>query len=672
MTPSTPLNPRATFDTFVETASNRLAATAARTVGEFPGASYNPLLVFSAAGLGKTHLLMAIAHYARKLSRGTTTLYLTIEEFADAHRSAVLAGQENAFIRHHGEVDFLVLDDLHTLTRHPEAPAVLEAVVQHRLEANRQVVLGSRRAPQEIRGVPEVLARHLSSGLAVEISSPDAAGRLEILKRKAAEMRIEFDPGVLEAVAAIPIESVRELIGALNRLAAFQSVSPAPLDPTQARVLISGVTEPEAEFSASAFTGVPGEVDHQERPLPDPAASPLGDEFGAFLSEVVASVTEQVERWRQRVGETILYWEGEGYRTGRLEALLEHEVPAEPELVLKQFADDVARLKGLEAEAAALAPDLAGSPVFRDPDQMAAAEGALAHSLARGIPVPQPMPEFLLQEFGEGGASRNALQAALAVVAESGGKYNPLIVVGESGVGKSHLVHGIGNALIAAGVTPVACLNASTFIAEVTEHAEGRALLEWRLRYRWVAAFVLDDVHLLAGSARAQEELGLLFNHLMDQRRQLVFSSAVPIAALRGIDPRLLTRMEAGLVVDLPRPDRETRLQIVKRLLATTPAADDAALADYLASRPAENARLVHGTVQRVLSAAEAHQAALSPAFAREVLEGIDGASVRSSARQSGSRGPSLAQSGLSALRSHEKMVLEWPSIVDRLIEELR
>jgi len=328
----------------------------------------------------------------------------------------------------------------------------------------------------------------------------------------------------------------------------------------------------------------------------------------------------------------------------------------------------VRRLQVLRAEAEQLAPSLAGSSAFRDPDDIAGAEAVTQRARQGAHPPPAPLPIWRLDDLFEGEGNRIALKAARAVVIEPATRYNPLVIVGASGVGKTHLLHALGNALAERAEGPVACLSSHEFTGELIEAIDRDAVAAWRARYRAAAAFLLDDVHLVAEKDRTQDELFVLFNFLMESGRQMVFTSAVPLPELTAVEARLRTRLEGGLVVDLPPPEREIRQNVVERLLQAKAGNADPELVSYLSSRPADSVRAVQGLLQRVLSAAEAKDMMPSAALAREVLEGAPAKAPR--------RSVALRVSGIVApvvgARSREKLVWDWPDVGDRLVEEWR
>jgi chromosomal replication initiator protein len=173
---------------------------------------------------------------------------------------------------------------------------------------------------------------------------------------------------------------------------------------------------------------------------------------------------------------------------------------------------------------------------------------------------------------------------------------------------------------------------------------------------------------MVADKDRTQDELFVLFNFLADSSRQMIFTSAAPLAELTGVEARLRTRLEGGLVVELPAPEREIRQQVVERSLKAKLGTMDSELAGYLGSRSADSVRAVHGLIQRVLNAAEAQGVAPTAVLAREVLEG---ASPRPPRRSVALRASGVVAPVVGA-RSREKVVWDWPDVGERIVEEWR
>ena len=666
------LNPRNRFDSYVVGSANRLAVTAARAVAESPGAVYNPLFIYAGSGLGKTHLLMALGHSALEVNPSITVEYLTLDEFIESFNAAIAQGQGEAYRRRYADVGVLLVDDVQFLTHRREMQAELLRLTNTMLTSGRQIVLSSDRPPNEIAALDERLIQRFAGGLVIDISAPDYETRVAILRRQAEERKATFDASVLEAVATLPIGSIRELIGAFNRLIAYQAVQPGPISSVEAREVLARsmpLTVRAAAPAAESATVVgSGDLSAPEAEAAGPAPGLTGDEFGAFLSEISSAVARQVEAWRGRVAEAILRWQGEGYRTERLERLLEGEAPVDPDAALHDYEDDIERLKVLELEARELDAQVANLPVFHDPDRMGEAREEVARAREGLSPPPGPSPIWRVEEFVESGSNREVTQAARAVLEAPGEAWNPLVVFGPVGVGKTHLLHGIGNVLAAMPGMVVACQRAEDFVDELIKAIDRDRVAWWRARYRRVTAFLLDDVHLLAGKDRTQEELFWLYNQLADQGRQMVFTSQVPPQELAGLETRLRTWLEAGLVVALPAPDREVREAIITRLLRERLGEAEPELSAYLADRPVDTVRGLQELVQRVVEAAETERARPSAGLARQVLEGSPAAPAR---RATGSRTSGLL-SPTGSLRSREKMVWDWPDIADRLIEDQR
>ncbi|MEP6589754.1 MAG: DnaA/Hda family protein [Gemmatimonadota bacterium] len=653
------LNAQSRFASFVIGSSNRLAATAAKAVAEAPGAAYNPLWFYAKPGLGKTHLLMAIGQEAQVIDPSRTVEYVTVDDFVEAYHAALAAGQAETYRRRFTEADLVLLDDAQLLTDQRELQSELLRLMDVLMASNRQIVLAGDRPPEEIQALDERLIRRFAGGLVVDIGAPDYETRLAILSRRVQDRQIGFSPEVLAVVAELPIGTVRELLGALNRLIAQQAVLTTPLSGAEARALLAGLGH-VTENPPAAVTRE-GHMD----PAGDPSAGLATDEFGDFLSDLSATVSVQVDRWRQRVTEVALRCTGEGFRSARLDALLAGEMASDPEAVLAEFERDVEILRTLQRELAQLAPSLLGETALHDPDRVPEAEALVTEAREAGAPLPGPSARYGLELFVEGPSTRPALEAIRSAAAQPAQLYNPLVIVGPGGTGKTHLLHAFGDALRRNGLARVAVLDAQQFVDGLVGALGDGTIGGWRQRLRRVDALLLDDVTALAGKERSQEELYLLHNLLLESGRQMAFTSSVLPSQLEGFEPRLATRLAGGLVLELGAPDREARVQEIARLLG--PAATDADLVEYLAARPVASMREVQQLLQRLASAAEERHATLSLELARTLLEGSSTPTPRPARRGSGLLAP-----GGGAVRSREKMVEIWPGIAERLFEEWR
>lgn len=520
------LDGRFRFDNFVIGAANRLAASAARAVADAPGAAYNPLFIYSSSGLGKTHLLGAIGHHARQLHPALAVEYLTLDDFVSQLHQAIAGGQADAFKRRYAGVGLLLLDDVQFLTGRVETQSEVLRVFNTLQGSGRQIVMTCDRPPSEIADVDERLISRLAGGLIVDVGVPDYETRVAILRSKCGDRGVRFAAGVLEELARTPAANVRELQGALHRLVAHQSLLETPLSVADVWQVLG---------TARA------------------ASAPVADEFEAFLSDVASTLAESVETWRVRLGERIARWSGEGFRTDRLERILEQEDAPDLEQVDAAFAADAERLRTIEAEAIRLDPRSAGLPIFRDPDLLADAEDFLARTVARNDPLPAPRAEYRLEAFVRTADNRVAVQGATAVIESPGLRYNPLFVHGPAGVGKTHLAHAIGNAILQRESSPlaVACVDAGDYVEELIAALQQGGIERWRARYRASDVLIVDNVQALDGKERSQEEFFHLFNALQQSGRQIVLTCDRSLAELTGLQARLRSRFEEGLVAEL-------------------------------------------------------------------------------------------------------------------------
>ncbi len=223
------LNPRYTFDTFVKGASNQFALAAALRVAETPARSYNPLFIYGAAGLGKTHLLHAIGHYVHHNYQHHEVRYVSTETFMNEYVDAIRSNSMAGLRRRYRDVDVLLIDDVQFL----EGKEGLQEEFFHTFNslhgANKQIVISSDRIPDAIPTLEERLRGRFKWGLITDIQPPDLETRLAILRNKSERDRVEVPADTLEFIATNITSNIRELEGALIRVTAFASLNHVPI-----------------------------------------------------------------------------------------------------------------------------------------------------------------------------------------------------------------------------------------------------------------------------------------------------------------------------------------------------------------------------------------------------------------------------------------------------------
>ncbi len=220
------LNPKYTFDTFVSGSSNRFAHAASLAVAEAPARAYNPLFIYGESGLGKTHLLHAIGHYARNLIRETRVRYVNSEEFTNDFINLVHAGRAEDFRRRYRDVDLLLVDDVQFLERAERTQEEFFHTFNTLHNANKQIVISSDRPPKQLTTLEDRLRTRFEWGLITDVQAPDLETRIAILRKKVAgDVLPEVAPEVLEYIASKIQTNIRELEGALIRVNAYASLN---------------------------------------------------------------------------------------------------------------------------------------------------------------------------------------------------------------------------------------------------------------------------------------------------------------------------------------------------------------------------------------------------------------------------------------------------------------
>ncbi len=240
------LNAKYTFDTFVIGSSNRFAHAAAVAVAEQPAKAYNPLFVYGGSGLGKTHLLHAIGHYARTLYKGTRVRYVSSEEFTNEFINSIRDDKSSSFQRRYRDIDILLVDDVQFLSGKVQTQEEFFHTFNTLHNANKQIVITSDMAPKQLQDFEDRMRSRFEWGLTTDVQPPDLETRIAILRKKSAQERLQAPPEVLEFIASKVSSNIRELEGALIRVTAFASLNRSPVDLGLAELVLKDLFPAEA------------------------------------------------------------------------------------------------------------------------------------------------------------------------------------------------------------------------------------------------------------------------------------------------------------------------------------------------------------------------------------------------------------------------------------------
>ena len=249
------LNQHYLFDTFVIGSSNRFAHAAAVAVAEAPAKAYNPLFIYGDSGLGKTHLLHAIGHYAWSLYPGIRVRYVNSEEFTNDFINSIGEGKAGAFQRRYREVDVLLVDDIQFLQGKEQTMEEFFHTFNTLHNANKQVVITSDVAPKQLAGFEDRMRSRFEWGLITDIQPPDLETRIAILRKKVAnekDRRFNVPADVLEYIASKISTNIRELEGALIRVTAFANLNRQEVDLALAEIVLKDLISDDATAEITA------------------------------------------------------------------------------------------------------------------------------------------------------------------------------------------------------------------------------------------------------------------------------------------------------------------------------------------------------------------------------------------------------------------------------------
>ncbi len=322
------LNPKNTFDNFVVGAGNQLSHAASIAVANAPGRAYNPLFVYGETGLGKTHLMHAVAHQMLVNNREARIAYVSTEKFTNEFIHAIRENKLARFRKYYRNVDALLIDDIHFLAGKESTQEEFFHTFNDLFESGRQIFLVSDRPANEIERLENRLVSRFQWGLVTDIQAPDLETRVAILRNKAAAMNIRLDPEIMDFLAERVSRNVRRMEGALTRIASYDSLIDKKLDVEEverllsdllheeslAKVTIDQIQKKVAEFYQIRFSELVGRRRNSEIVFPRQVAmyisrtltsDPLkliGDAFGGRDHGTVIHACKQVENIMEQDG----------------------------------------------------------------------------------------------------------------------------------------------------------------------------------------------------------------------------------------------------------------------------------------------------------------------------------------------------------------------------------
>ena len=223
------LNPKYIFDTFIVGNNNKFAQAAALAVAESPGDTYNPLFIYGGAGLGKTHLMQAIAHFIIASDPSKKVLYVTSETFTNELIESVKTNKNTEFRNKYRNIDVLLIDDIQFIIGKVSTQEEFFNTFNDLYLLGKQIVISSDRPPKEMETLPDRLRTRFESGLPVDIQIPTYETKMAIINKKSEALGIDFPYEVKDYVATNITSSIRELEGALTKLSAYSKLSHTPL-----------------------------------------------------------------------------------------------------------------------------------------------------------------------------------------------------------------------------------------------------------------------------------------------------------------------------------------------------------------------------------------------------------------------------------------------------------
>ena len=246
------LNPKYTFDTFVVGDSNKLAYAAARAVADAPAEHYNPLFIYGDSGLGKTHLIYAIAHEIRTKTPNAKIVYIKGDDFTNELVEAIRTGKNVEFRSKYRDADLLLMDDVQFIAGRKQTQEEFFHTFNTLYESKRQIVLTSDRSPKEMQLLDDRLQTRFEWGLLVDVQPPDFETRLAIVKNKAVQWGSVIDDDIAKYIAENVSSNVRQLEGAMNKILAYRDLIGKEMDEESANRAVRDMLRKSNEYIPTA------------------------------------------------------------------------------------------------------------------------------------------------------------------------------------------------------------------------------------------------------------------------------------------------------------------------------------------------------------------------------------------------------------------------------------